>query len=124
MGLLENGGFETMFTIMFMLVVDTFAFVLIKGITQWHHNNQSPRLTVQAKVVSKRMDVSYHHYGDDHMMDSSSTFYYVMFEVKSGDCLELAVNGKEYGMLVENDIGELTFQGTRYIEFVRTREKD
>lgn len=124
MGLLENGGFETMFTIMFMLVVGTFAFVLIKGITQWHHNNQSPRLTVQAKVVSKRMDVSYHHHGDDHMMDSSSTFYYVTFEVKSGDCLELAVNGKEYGMLVENDIGELTFQGTRYIEFVRTREKD
>ena len=44
--------------------------------------------------------------------------------MKIGDCLELAVNGKEYGMLVENDIGELTFQGTRYIEFVRTREKD
>lgn len=50
---------------------------------------------------------------------SSSTTYYVTFQVESGDRMELHVSGIEYGMLVEGDYGKLTFQGTRYLEFVR-----
>ena len=115
----ESGGFEAMFSLIFILFIGTFAFILVKGIGQWHHNNQSPRLTVQAKVVSKRSDVSFHHSANDHMMHTSSTSYYVTFEVKSGDRMEFSVSGREYGMLAENDMGELTFQGTRYIEFIR-----
>ena len=34
---------------------------------------------------------------------------------------EFHVSGKEYGMLAEGDIGTLTFQGTRYIDFTRTK---
>jgi hypothetical protein len=43
----------------------------------------------------------------------------VTFEVKSGDRMELQVQGHEYGMLVEGDFGELTFQGNRYLGFAR-----
>lgn len=34
--------------------------------------------------------------------------------------MELSVSGTEYGMLTEGDVGKLTFQGTRYIEFDRS----
>lgn len=44
---------------------------------------------------------------------------YVTFQVESGDRMELNVSGTEYGMLIEGDYGELTFQGTRYLGFVR-----
>ena len=53
------------------------------------------------------------------MHSSSSTYYYVTFEVESGDRLEYQVSGEEYGLLVEGDQGKLTFQGTRYKGFVR-----
>ena len=52
---------------------------------------------------------------------SLSNTYYVTFEVASGDRLEYRVRDNEYGMLVENDVGRLTFQGTRYLEFERDR---
>ena len=32
---------------------------------------------------------------------------------------ELKVQGTEYGMLIEQDKGKLTFQGTRYLGFKR-----
>ena len=41
------------------------------------------------------------------------------FEVESGDRMEFAVQGQEYGLLIEGDYGKLTFQGTRYMGFVR-----
>ena len=50
---------------------------------------------------------------------SSSTTYYVTFQVASGDRMELCVGGPEYGMLVEGDFGDLSFQGTRYLGFQR-----
>lgn len=41
------------------------------------------------------------------------------FEVQSGDRLELQLNGSDFGMLAEKDIGILSFQGTRYVSFER-----
>ncbi|MEF2691806.1 MAG: DUF2500 domain-containing protein, partial [Eubacteriales bacterium] len=50
---------------------------------------------------------------------TSSTTYYVTFQVESGDRMEFHVSGLEYGMLAEGDTGRLTFQGTRYLSFER-----
>lgn len=121
MGFFFGGGFEIMFMLMFFLVFGMILFTIIKGIGQWHQNNNSPRLTVQATVVSKRGDVSHHHHQDANGIghDSTSTTYYVTFQVASGDRMELCVSGREYGMLVEGDYGDLTFQGTRYLGFER-----
>lgn len=115
------GLFETMFTILFILMVIIFVIMAVKGISTWNKNNQSPRLTVYAVVVAKRSDVSYqHHSNADHTMyTTSSSTYYVTFQVESGDRMEFAVSGNEYGMLVEGDKGSLTFQGTRYLSFQR-----
>ena len=52
-------------------------------------------------------------------MSTTSSRYYVTFQVESGDRMELQMSGQDYGMLVEGDRGRLTFQGTRYLDFQR-----
>ena len=113
--------FPFFFFAFFGMVLIVFVVTLVRGIGEWHKNNNSPRLAVPAKVVSKRTSVSHgHHHGaNGHMHTTSSTWYYVTFEVESGDRMELGVSGSEYGMLAEGDSGKLTFQGTRYLSFER-----
>lgn len=108
-------------TIGFIVVFGTFIVRGIQSAKTYKKNNNSPILTVDAKIITKRADVSYrtHHNNNDMDMHSSSTMYFVGFEVESGDRLEFQVTGNEYGMLVEGDKGKLTFQGTRYKEFKR-----
>lgn len=57
----------------------------------------------------------------NNVYNDSSNIYYTTFEVQSGDRMEFKVSGKEYGMLVEGDKGNLIFQGTRYHGFDRER---
>ena len=113
------GAFGVMFTIMFVLFIGIFVVVIVRGIGQWNKNNNSPRLTVPATVVSKRADVSHRHHAGEHHHTHTSTSYYVTFEVMSGDRMEFLVPDREYGMLVEGDRGMLRFQGTRYLSFQR-----
>lgn len=116
-------GFDVMqgfVYLIFAVVIMAFIVFFIKGISTWHKNNNSPRLTVRATVVSKRQNTDvHHHHNDGAMHTSTSTTYYATFQFDSGDRLELHIPGREYGMLAEGDIGELTFQGTRYLGFQR-----
>ena len=117
--------FPIIFSLMFLLVFGVVLFGIIKGISQWNKNNHSPRLTVPATVVAKRTNISHSHHhhpvGDGHgVHHSTSTSYYVTFQVESGDRMELHMAGHQFGMLVEGDRGNLTFQGTRYLGFERT----
>ena len=93
----------------------------VKGIAQWNQNNHSPRLTVPAVIVAKRTNVTRHHHSGagGHHHHHTSTSYYVTFQFGGGDRIELLVSGSEYGMLVEGDQGDLSFQGTRYLGFER-----
>ncbi len=116
------GMFGVLFAIVFLLVTGTFVVVLVKGIGEWNRNNHSPKLTVPATIVSKRTNVSRHRHGgaNGHHHHHTSTTYYVTFQVESGDRMELNMSGQEYGMLIEGDRGNLSFQGTRYLGFERT----
>ncbi len=108
-------------SIMFVVVIGMLIVNVVRGAKQWNKNNNSPVLIVDAKVVTKRTDVSYHMHNtaNDNHHNSSSTWYYVTFEVESGDRIELSMTGQEFGLLVEGDAGRLTFQGTRYKGFQR-----
>lgn len=106
--------FPLLFGAMFLFVFGIVAYSFIRAFKQERKNDQSPRLTVDAKVVAKR--TNYHRSSSSHM---GHTTYFVTFEVESGDRMELTVTGQEYGLLVEGDFGELTFQGTRYLGFQR-----
>ena len=112
---------EVMFTIVLVIVIGTFVVTAVRGIGQWNKNNNSPRLTVPATVVAKRTNVTRHRHGgaNGHHHHHTSTSYYVTFQVDSGDRMELDMAGEEYGLLVEGDRGNLSFQGTRYLGFER-----
>jgi hypothetical protein len=126
-------AFGLMFTVVSGLIVVVTIVIMVvillraaRGISTRNKNNHSPRLTVSAVVVSRRTKVS--HYSHANAGDAggghhttSSTWYYVTFQFASGDRMEFPVDGSEYGMLVEGDDGELTFQGTRYLGFERKR---
>ena len=103
--------FDVMFFLIFFLILGMFLFMIVKGLSTWNKN------TVPAVVVAKRTDVTHHHNGDN--MATHSTWYYATFQVESGDRMEFAVDGMEYGMLAEGDTAKLSFQGTRYLSFER-----
>ena len=116
---LFGGGFQILFFLIFALVIGLFIVTAVRGIRQWHRNNNSPRLTVDAAVAAKRTEVSHHHHHGAGNTHHTSTWYYVTFQVESGDRMELPVSGREYGLLAEGDRGRLTFQGTRYLGFAQ-----
>ena len=115
-----NSVFPVIFTVIFVGIFIMFIVTAVRGIGRWHKNNNSPRLTVDATIVSKRMDVTHHH-NSTTRTNSSSTWYYATFQVASGDRMELEMSGEQYGLIAEGDQGQLTFQGTRFISFERDR---
>ena len=110
--------FGILWFVMFALIMGVFIFTFVRGIKQWNKNNHSPRLTVPATVVAKRTNVSRHRRSSSDFHTISTT-YFATFQFESGDRLELMMDGYAYGMLIEGDEGDLTFQGTRYLGFER-----
>ena len=95
---------ELLFPVIFILIFIMIIFTLAKGISTWHKNNNSPRLTVSARIVAKRQNTTYHNQpnagdtsGAHGYHTTSSTTYYVTFQVESGDRIEMSVSGSEYG---------------------------
>lgn len=87
-----------------MIILGIILFIVIK-------NRRSPRLIVPATVLTKRTL---------RRRKSSDTYYFVTFQFESGDTMEFFITHIDYRKLKEDDFGELTFQGTRFIGF----EKD
>ena len=118
--------FNVLFSIIFFCILGLIIYNIAKNISTWNQNNHSEKLTVPAKIVAKRTQVSQHQQpnaGDPSRAHGftviSSTSYYVTFELENGGRMELSVKGSEYGMLVEGDTGVLSYQGTRYLGFER-----
>lgn len=114
--------FSVIFSLAFLVILGIIVVTVVQGISQWNQNNHAPRLTVSATIVAKRADVSRHHYktpGEAGYHASTTTSYYATFQVDSGDRMELPVSGQQYGLLMEGDRGQLTFQGTRFLDFQR-----
>lgn len=113
--------FPIFFFLVFGLVVFTIIGEIVRSAKKERRNDSSPRLTVDAKLVAKRTatvyrggttsDIHHSHYGRN--------YYYATFEFESGDRLEFELEGKEYGLLAEGDVGKLTFKGSRFLAFER-----
>lgn len=117
---------ETLFPLVFLLMFGFALYTLISSAAvraqEKRKNDASPRLTVPASVVTKRAQVgtTHHHNAATNTGGTYyNTKYFATFQFESGDRLELSVSPGEYGMLVEGDRGQLSFQGTRYLGFVR-----
>lgn len=104
--------FSLFFVVVFVFIVGMFIYVISTNVKKANSNRNSPRLSVDATVVSKR---------DQVRGENTYTYYFATFEFESGDRTELELQGQESGMLVEGDRGQLTFQGTKFISFVRNQ---
>ena len=113
--------FRLMFNMVFFIIIGMFVFIIVKNIKTWNQNNHSPRLDVEAEVVSKRTDVSFNNHmgGNTSMVLPGPTIYYAAFQVESGDRMEFKISGTEYGKLAIKDRGKLSFQGSRFLSFSR-----
>ncbi len=129
-----GGGFNFMFTLVPIIIAIGFV-VVIGGIifngARYAKNARSPKESVYARVVAKRMDVrtSTHHHGHgagDHMhaTRSSRTHYFITLEFENGDRREyLDVKGL-YGLVVEGDQGYAAVQGDWIVAFERSATND
>ncbi|KRF02425.1 hypothetical protein ASG89_24445 [Paenibacillus sp. Soil766] len=113
---LNEGALSTLVLILFILililVVGIFLSIIMKSLSVWSSNNNAPIQDRFCKVVSKRIQLS----GRSSNL-SSNTSYYVTFELEDQSRLELWISRQQFGYMVEGDIGNLTFQGTRFKEF-------
>ena len=76
-------------------------------------DDRAPQEQVMARVLSRRQAICGMHH--------ASTSYYVTFELTNSDRMELHLPGHEYGLLMEGDEGCLTYQGSRFVHFERSR---
>lgn len=100
----------------FIVVIGFILFVIFSGVAQWSKNNNSPIEKVVVTVVAKRTQIS----GGGETR--ARQHYFVTFEKADRTRIELQVKDSMSGMLVEGDKGELSFQGTRFLEFTRIIE--
>lgn len=124
-----GGMGDVMFTFVPFLIGIVFVIViggLILNGARYVKNASSPRESVYARVVAKRMDVrthtNMHHQanGTMHPMHSSRTYYYITLEFDNGERKEyLDVKGL-YGLLVEGDAGYAAVQGDWIVAFERS----
>ena len=110
-------AFPVIFAVAFFCIAFVIIRTILKNTRRWNANNAAPRLTVPARVVAKRTQVS--GFRRDMSMHGK-TSYCITFEVDSGDRMELSMEGEDFGLLAEGDVGLLTFQGTRYLGFDRS----
>ena len=106
-------GYDT-FVIIRSIVLALIAFIILKNIYTWFRNNQAEVISVKAKLVTKRSNVSG---GVNHINHMTSTSYYMTFEIGDHNRQEFKVKGSVYGKYAEGDVGNLVFQGTRFLDF-------
>lgn len=106
-------GYDT-FVIIRLIVLALIAFIILKNIYTWFRNNQAEVISVKAKLVTKRSNVSG---GVNHINHMTSTSYYMTFEIGDHNRQEFKVKGSVYGKYAEGDVGNLVFQGTRFLDF-------
>jgi len=119
-------GFEIGGTPIFIQVVKTIVilgfvggiiYFIVKAIGatgRWSSNNAAEMLTRPSKVVAKRSKV-WGGSGDF----SANTDYFITFEFEDRTRLELQIRNEQYGLIVEGDVGEVSYQGTRFKHFER-----
>ena len=93
-----------------------FFYFIVRSISQFIKNENSPILTVPATVADMRRKTHHHHHNHDHHHTHS---YHITFEKEDGERMELKVKRNEYKELSIGGRGVLTHQGTRYKSFER-----
>ncbi len=110
-----------LFFLFFVFILLLTLGIVLRAAKQNMYNRSQPVLSVSARVLARRTNLGSH--GSPTRGHSVNTSYYVTFEVESGDRMEFAMPGAEFGLLVEGDYGKLTFQGRKYLGFIRDAQQ-
>lgn len=114
-------SFFSIFVMLFFIAFAAlFVCILIKSVTEWINNNNSPVLEREAVVADlyKRDDTSMVPTGPDGaMMMNSDTLYYVKFEIADGTGMEFKISRSLWHSLRTGMRGTLVSQGTRFKDF-------
>ena len=104
-------------TIIILGFIGAFIYFIVNAVGaagKWSSNNASDLVTRPCKVVAKRSKV-WGGSGDF----SANTDYFITFEFEDRSRLELQIRNEQYGLIVEGDVGEVSYQGTRFKHFER-----
>ncbi|MER0124106.1 DUF2500 domain-containing protein [Streptococcus sp. ZJ93] len=103
--------FSVWFLLVFTIIVGIFLWRLVKSLVEALRNNAAPKEVFPAKLIGKRTDM--------HRNQGAYTDYYVTFALDNGERREFRVSRQVYALSAEGDKGELTVQGTRFLDFKR-----
>ncbi|MDO4788497.1 MAG: DUF2500 domain-containing protein [Johnsonella sp.] len=113
--------FLAIFAVVFVVAVGAILLIFVFRLRTWDRDNKSPRLTVDARVLSKNEKTT-----SEEKVDKQGHYYYLniphyflTFQVESGDKMSFEVGEGDYRTVSEGDFGKLSFQGTRYFGFVK-----
>lgn len=103
---------------LFVYAVATMLYRFARRVRRSIANRLSPQKGYHAVIVGKREELSsiYPLFG---YRQAIETDYFVTFEFRTGDRREYLVDGSDYGLLREGDVGVLTLQGTWFCAFER-----
>ena len=94
-----------------LIVVCAFVVILVRNITEFFNNENSPELT-QAAILRRKRQYTTNNNG------VISTSYAAEFEIReSGESIRCHISRRVWKALEENTLGQLTHQGTRFRRF-------
>ena len=98
-----------------VILFSTLGFALIWGSAEFVKRLGSklppdpPIISATAKVIAKREEKKL----------GAGTKYYVTFQLEGDERIELSAEGEQYGLLVEGDKVDLTYQEKKLLEYLR-----
>lgn len=107
--------------VLIIIALIVFVIIMIRRSIKNNPKDHALGKTVKARVLSKRerkrRDPNISPY-DRNLAGVITNFYYVTFETRSFEHIELLVPGDVYHSLPEDQTGTLTYEGSRFIDFI------
>lgn len=117
---------ESMFSVFYFIfglalvyIIGSLLLKAFKSINEKTLNDQSPVLKIPAIVVEKRVQTQNQtHYGDDDNYVSIKNEFIIIFEnIQNSNRLAFEVHEDVYNTIVKDDVGYLTYQRKRFLDF-------
>ena len=112
-----------LFAVLFLIVSGGIAAIIVTGIVRKKRNDRAAQTTVDASVLEKNTTVQRHPVAGDTTGAHGYTRFtsrHVTFLTADDAQRTFEVDETVYDALTEGDRGRLTYQGSRFVGFVRS----
>ena len=111
-----------LFAVLIALIV--FLIILIRRNAKESAAEHVAGITIEASIFTKRTrkkrDPNTLPYDKEYSY-AATAFHYITFETRDCQRIELSVDAATYQRLSEGDTGTLTYQGSKYIDFIQEK---